>query len=104
ILVIVLAGMLGFGRSDAGAATEFSGGFQISSAVEFEAPLTPHGAWVDIGTYGHCWRPARVAADWAPYCEGHWEWTDYGWYWVSEEPWAWACYHYGSWVYDSSYG
>jgi hypothetical protein len=27
-----------------------------------------------------------------------------GWYWVSEEPWAWACYHYGSWQFDPYYG
>jgi hypothetical protein len=41
---------------------------------------------------------------WRPYSYGHWVWTDYGWYWVSDEPWAWACYHYGTWVYDSYYG
>jgi len=42
--------------------------------------------------------------EWRPYCYGYWEWTDCGWYWVSDEPWAWACYHYGTWVYDSNYG
>ena len=31
-------------------------------------------------------------------------WTDSGWYWVSDEPWAWATYHYGRWDYDSYYG
>lgn len=31
-------------------------------------------------------------------------WTDGGWYWVSDEQWAWATYHYGRWVYDSYYG
>jgi hypothetical protein len=45
-----------------------------------------------------------VEAGWRPYTVGHWEWTDAGWYWVSDEPWAWACYHYGSWVYDPNYG
>ena len=28
---------------------------------------------------------------------GRWDWTDDGWYWVSEDPWSCACYHYGSW-------
>jgi len=31
-------------------------------------------------------------------------WTGDGWYWVSDEQWAWATYHYGRWVYDSYYG
>jgi len=31
-------------------------------------------------------------------------WTDCGWYWYSDEPWAWACYHYGYWVYEANYG
>ena len=31
-------------------------------------------------------------------------WTDSGWYWVSDEQWAWATYHYGRWAYDSYYG
>ena len=31
-------------------------------------------------------------------------WTDCGWYWVSDEQWGWATYHYGRWAYDSYYG
>jgi len=30
---------------------------------------------------------------WQPYCNGNWQRTDAGWYWVSDEPWAWATYH-----------
>ena len=70
---------------------------QINSASDFNQPLQPYGAWVDVGSYGRCWHPRDIAADWQPYTVGHWEWTDAGWYWASDEPFGWACYHYGSW-------
>jgi len=77
---------------------------QIHTKAEFEAPLAPHGTWVEVGSYGRCWRPAHVSVEWRPYCSGEWVWTDCGWYWSSDEPWAWACYHYGWWVYDPALG
>ena len=83
---------------------EVSGSVSIRATADFHAPLASHGAWIEVGSYGRCWRPARVAVDWRPYCHGHWVWTDCGWYWASDEPWAWACYHYGSWAYESGYG
>jgi len=70
----------------------------------FNGPLGQCGEWVDRPNYGRCWHPAYVGSDWRPYCDGYWMWTDCGWYWVSEEPWAWACYHYGRWVDDPYYG
>lgn len=73
---------------------------QINSPSDFYQPLEPYGAWVDVGSYGRCWHPREIGADWQPYTIGHWEWTDAGWYWVSDEPWGWACFHYGSW-YDA---
>ena len=81
-----------------------SSSVSIRATADFHAPLATHGAWIEVGSYGRCWRPARVAVDWRPYCHGHWVWTDCGWYWASDEPWAWACYHYGSWAYESGYG
>ena len=83
---------------------EVSGSVSIRATADFHAPLASHGAWIEVGSYGRCWRPARVAVDWRPYCHGHWVWTDCGWYWASDEPWAWACYHYGSWAYEAGYG
>ena len=83
---------------------EVSAGIQIHATADFYTPLTPVGVWFDFGSHGRCWRPGRVAAEWRPYCEGYWEWTDCGWYWVSDEPWAWACYHYGTWIDDPTYG
>jgi hypothetical protein len=72
----------------------------IQSPSDFYDPLGHYGAWVNVSQYGRCWRPTVRASDWRPYTTGHWEWTDAGWYWVSDEPWAWACYHYGQWVVD----
>jgi hypothetical protein len=55
------------------------------------------GNWVEAGNYGYCFRP-RVSWDWRPYQDGHWVWTDRGWYWDSNERFAWATYHYGRWA------
>jgi probable HAF family extracellular repeat protein len=55
------------------------------------------GSWVEAGDYGYCFRP-RVSGDWRPYRDGHWVWTDRGWYWDSNEHFAWATYHYGRWI------
>lgn len=83
---------------------EVSASVQIHAKADFEPGLAAHGTWVEVGHYGRCWRPAHVAASWRPYCAGEWVWTDCGWYWASDEPWGWACYHYGSWVYEGDYG
>lgn len=89
---------------EARAQLNVSVGLQVSSPSDFYTPLAPYGSWVDVSTYGRCWRPVGVAPGWRPYEIGHWEWTDVGWYWVSDDPWAWACYHYGSWELDPAYG
>lgn len=81
-----------------------SAGVQIGSPTDFYQPLTPYGSWINFSTYGRCWHPTGVSADWRPYSNGSWEYTDAGWYWDSDEPWAWATYHYGSWYYDTGYG
>jgi hypothetical protein len=91
-------------QTSAWANLEITAGVSINAVADFNAPLASAGAWVDLPTCGHCWRPRGVAVGWQPYTVGQWEWTDAGWYWVSDEPWAWACYHYGNWVNDPSYG
>src|SRR6202162_4614144 len=64
----------------------------------FYTGLSPdEGNWVDAGDYGYCFRP-RVSGDWRPYRDGHWVWTDHGWYWDSNERFGWATYHYGRWA------
>jgi hypothetical protein len=77
---------------------------EIRVESDFYEPLTPHGEWVVVGSYGRCWRPGRVVAGWRPYCNGNWQRTDAGWYWASDEPWAWATYHYGRWDFTDQYG
>ncbi len=103
-LMLGLIGSLSLGPFAAKADLEVSAGVEIHAQADFYAPLTPYGAWIEVGSYGRCWHPAQVAVGWRPYCYGHWVWTDCGWYWVSDEPWAWACYHYGSWVDEPGYG
>jgi hypothetical protein len=73
----------------------------------YQADLSPYGGWVTVGTYGQCWRPNGIAADWQPYTVGHWVDTDQGWAWVSdpaEANWGFVTYHYGRWYQDPSNG
>ena len=100
IAMAALAGVMGLAMNRSPSDAQASGSVQINSREDFEAPLTPCGTWIEVSGYGRCFRPAGVAVEWRPYCYGHWVWTDCGWYWASDEPWAWACYHYGTWVDD----
>ncbi|MGA3285642.1 MAG: DUF6600 domain-containing protein [Verrucomicrobiota bacterium] len=77
---------------------------EIRAESDFYEPLTPYGRWEVVGSYGRCWIPGRVEADWRPYSDGYWQRTDAGWYWVSDEPWAWATYHYGRWNLSADFG
>jgi hypothetical protein len=104
VSIALTLGILSFAAGRVRADLEVSTDVRIHAVADFHAPLTPHGAWIEVGTYGRCWRPAHVAVGWRPYCDGEWVWTDCGWYWVSDEPWAWACYHYGWWTLDPTYG
>jgi hypothetical protein len=103
-ILIGLIGGLSLGQLSARADLEVSASVHINAVADFHAPLTPHGTWIEVGTYGRCWRPARVAVGWRPYTHGRWVWTDCGWYWASDEPWGWACYHYGNWYHDEFHG
>jgi hypothetical protein len=102
-LVIGALGTLKLGLFNAAADLEVSASVAIHAKSDFHAPLAAHGVWLEVGSYGRCWRPASIAVGWRPYSYGNWVWTDCGWYWVSDEPWAWACYHYGWWVYDPNH-
>jgi len=66
--------------------------------------LNDYGEWIYTKKYGYVWRPFRNAtssyANWSPYRYGQWRWIPpYGWTWVNDEPWGWATYHHGRWVY-----
>jgi hypothetical protein len=62
--------------------------------------LDQYGDWQDTSDYGAVWYPTQVAADWAPYRDGHWAYiAPWGWTWVDDSPWGFAPYHYGRWAY-----
>jgi hypothetical protein len=84
-------------------ATIASAEFNVSIGF-FHDSLAPHGRWVASASYGDVWAPSGVAAGWAPYVDGEWQWTDYGWTWVSSDPWGDIAYHYGTWVWSPPYG
>ena len=66
--------------------------------------LAPYGQWVNDPQYGNVWIP-NENGDFRPYgSNGHWVMTEFGNTWVSDDPWGWACYHYGRWTYDPYYG
>jgi hypothetical protein len=62
---------------------------------DYDEALAPYGSWVDDPDYGRAWQPA-VTIGWAPYVDGYWAETPYGWTWVAAEPWGWT-FHYGRW-------
>jgi hypothetical protein len=99
LLLLVLAAVVGL--RDRGQARPFE--FGISFGVFYNS-LDRHGEWINLGSDSYGWRPHGVARGWRPYTYGNWSWTPQGWYWVSDEPWAWAVYHYGRWYHDDYYG
>jgi len=76
----------------------------VSPDVVGSDDLDEYGTWRDAGEYGDVWVPNGVGAGWAPYRDGHWIWVDpWGWTWVDDEPWGYAPFHYGRWVYYDNY-
>jgi hypothetical protein len=72
----------------------------------FHNRLANEGRWMRHPVWGDVWRPRPrlVGADFQPYTNGYWQYTDeYGWYWVSNDPFDDVVYHYGRWVYDPQY-
>jgi hypothetical protein len=78
----------------------------VSGVDQFYDPLNAYGRWYPHPSYGNIWVPSRTYAGvgWRPYTQGYWAQTEYGWTWVSNEPFGWATYHYGRWYYDAMYG
>jgi len=79
--------------------------FQASVSISaFHDTLAPHGRWIVTHSYGEVWVPAGIDASWQPYWNGEWVWTDYGWTWVSYDPWGAIPFHYGTWTWIDSDG
>ena len=72
----------------------------VSPEMTGGAELDNYGRWEQTPDYGSVWIPTAVAADWAPYSQGHWAFVrPWGWTWVDDAPWGFAPFHYGRWVY-----
>jgi len=55
--------------------------------------LNPYGTWTKVDD-----KWAYLPTDHlAPYTEGRWLYTEYGWYWQGRRPHSWATEHYGYW-------
>jgi hypothetical protein len=76
----------------------------FGDADDFYGALSPYGEWLELDGGFYAWRPTHVGYGWRPYLHGRWAWTDYGWYWISNEPFGWATFHYGRWYSDDNYG
>ena len=82
-------------------------GYDPAAHEDFRDALAPYGQWVQSAQYGQVWVPSQdvVGADFTPYYSGgRWNYTDYGWTWVSEWNWGWAPFHYGRWITMPGYG
>jgi hypothetical protein len=80
-----------------------SGGADVDLGFFFDS-LSPYGHWVQTPAYGWAFVPAVATTNWRPYTDGQWLYTDAGWTWLSDEPFGWATYHYGSWDLNPDYG
>lgn len=61
--------------------------------------LDSYGEWQDTPDDGYVWTPTDVSEDWVPYSTGGWSWVaPWGWTWIDTEPWGFAPFHYGRWL------
>lgn len=78
----------------------------VSVSVNFNTfyqELNPYGRWVNNPRFGQVWIYNDI--NFKPYySDGHWEYTNYGWSWISDYDWGWAPFHYGRWEEDPYYG
>jgi hypothetical protein len=75
-----------------------SAGYLPPDVVGYD-DLDDYGAWNTTPEYGTVWFPSGMAAGWAPYQSGHWAYVaPWGYTWVDDNPWGFAPFHYGRWV------
>jgi hypothetical protein len=70
--------------------------FTEPGKTDFDTTMTllnPYGTWAKVdGKWA--WTPLDHAA---PYTDGRWLYTEFGWYWKGNTPTSWATEHYGYW-------
>ena len=92
-VALVLVGFFGYARAQDNTQDNNKVTFQT-----FYDQLGSEGSWIQTDTYGYVWQPQVNDPSWRPYTNGHWVYSNQGWTWDSDEPWAWATYHYGRWI------
>jgi hypothetical protein len=71
----------------------------VSPDVVGYQDLDEHGSWRSTPSYGYVWYPRGVEPGWAPYHAGHWSYiAPWGYTWVDDQPWGFAPFHYGRWI------
>src|SRR5262249_21328801 len=98
-----------FGAVEVGAGVNVGvgGGVSVGAGANtdigfFHDRLAHDGKWVTVPEYGEVFVPSveLTINDWRPYFnDGHWVFTDAGWYWDSTYAWGWAGFHYGRWAF-----
>ena len=74
-----------------------------SNQVDF-GYLNGYGVWTNTARFGQVWVPhANRTPGWRPYFYGHWDYTNYGWTWASDEAWVSGPYHYGRWAWHNAH-
>ena len=83
-------------HAQAGASVSFDG---------FHDRLAARGTWSNNARWGAVWQPNGAGSDFRPYSNGHWaDTSEYGYLWVSGDPWGDVTDHYGRWVMDPTQG
>jgi hypothetical protein len=77
-------------------------GDPVESVDVFYDQLSPYGVWVDEPDAGRVFIPETT--NYVPFTTGHWQYTNLGFVWISNEPFGWATAHYGRWAYSNHYG
>ena len=106
-LVAVAACATPHARADEAVYGEPEGDVAVAEEVDpgtFHDRLSPYGQWDYVAPYGDVWVPNGESVGWRPYSDGRWVLTEYGWTFVSDDPWGWATWHYGNWVDAGDYG
>ncbi len=103
-LVALLLGVAGCSGTGSYVDEPYYDSGQDWGGAYYHDELAPYGTWVHVSSYGRAWCPNSMPVEWRPYTVGHWAYTDWGWMWLSDDPWGAAPYHYGRWAYDAFYG
>jgi hypothetical protein len=71
----------------------------VSDDVVGYEDLDEQGSWTNTPDYGPVWSPNSVPDGWAPYQVGYWSYiAPWGYTWVDAQPWGFAPFHYGRWI------